>query len=99
MDKCSCLIGNSSSAIREGAIIGVPAVNIGSRQQGRSRGKNVKNVKYNKKQIVDAIKKQINHGKYKPDFIYGDGSAGKRIVAILKKLNLSKVPVQKRIRY
>ncbi|MFC1593800.1 UDP-N-acetylglucosamine 2-epimerase [Candidatus Omnitrophota bacterium] len=99
MDMCSCVIGNSSSAIREGAIIGIPAVNIGSRQQGRARGNNVKDVAYDEKIILKAIKQQIAHGKYKPDFIYGDGKAGERIANILSKLNVTKIPIQKRIRY
>ncbi|MFC1704342.1 UDP-N-acetylglucosamine 2-epimerase [Candidatus Omnitrophota bacterium] len=99
MDMCSCMIGNSSSAIREGAIIGVPAVNIGSRQQGRTRGKNVKDVAYKRKAILRAIKQQIAHGKYKPDVIYGDGKAGEKIAKILSRLNLSNMSIQKRIRY
>ena len=41
MQKCSCLVGNSSSGIREGAFLGTPVVNIGSRQDKRERGKNV----------------------------------------------------------
>ena len=37
----SCLIGNSSSGIREGCFIGTPCVNIGTRQNNREFGKNV----------------------------------------------------------
>ncbi|HAM37850.1 MAG: UDP-N-acetyl-D-glucosamine 2-epimerase, UDP-hydrolysing [Elusimicrobia bacterium RIFOXYD2_FULL_34_15] len=97
MDMCKVLIGNTSSAIREGAIVGVPVVNIGTRQQGRCRGKNVFDVNYNKNEIVNAIKKQIEHGKYKPDYIYGDGKAGKKIAKILSEIDLNKVDIQKRI--
>ena len=39
--NCSCIIGNSSSAIREGSYLGIPAVNIGTRQKGREHGKNI----------------------------------------------------------
>jgi len=99
MDMCSCMVGNSSSAIREGAIIGVPAVNIGTRQQGRQKGKNVKDVNYDREEILNAIKEQISHRKYEPDFIYGDGKAGERIAKILSELDLLKIPIQKRIMY
>jgi len=99
MDMCACMVGNSSSAIREGSIIGVPAVNIGTRQQGRCRGENVIDVNYDREEILDAINKQLKNGKYKPDFIYGDGKAGMRIANILAKIDLSKVPLQKRIYY
>lgn len=98
MDMCSCIIGNSSSAIREGAIIGVPAVNIGTRQQGRSRGKNVIDVSYDKEEILNAINRQFKNGKYEPDFIYGDGKAGEKIAKILTEIDLEKVSIQKRIR-
>ena len=37
MNQCSCMIGNSSSAIREGETIGVPAVNVGTRQNMRQK--------------------------------------------------------------
>jgi UDP-hydrolysing UDP-N-acetyl-D-glucosamine 2-epimerase len=97
MNMCSCIIGNSSSAIREGAIIGVPAVNIGTRQQGRSRGKNVIDVSYDKEEILNAINKQFKNGKYEPDFIYGDGKAGEKIAKILSEMDLKEIPIQKKI--
>jgi UDP-hydrolysing UDP-N-acetyl-D-glucosamine 2-epimerase len=97
MDNCACMVGNSSSAIREGAIIGVPAVNIGSRQQGRERGENVIDVDNKRTAILHAIEKQLNNGKYDSDTLYGDGTAGERISKILAEIELNKVPIQKRI--
>ena len=96
MDMCACMVGNSSSAIREGAIIGVPAVNIGTRQQGRARGNNVIDVEYDRKAIFEAVKIQFKKGKYAPSHIYGDGKAGKRIAKILAECDLKTVPIQKR---
>ena len=32
INNCKCLVGNSSSGLREGAFLGIPVVNIGSRQ-------------------------------------------------------------------
>ena len=98
MDQCSCMIGNSSSAVREGAIVGVPAVNIGTRQQGRDKGKNVIDVPHEKDDIIKAIKEQLNNGKYKEDKIYGDGNAGKKIAKILAEIDLCTVPIQKKIK-
>ena len=96
MDKCKCMIGNSSSAIREGAYIGVPAVNIGTRQNGREKGENIIDVDYNCQEIVDAARKQIKAGKYAPDYIYGDGKAAEKIVDILLNSN---VAIQKKLVY
>ncbi len=81
--NCACLVGNSSSGIREGAFLGVPAVNIGTRQFGRQRGKNVIDVGYSRDEIAAAIRKHLENGRYESDPIYGDGTAGKQIADIL----------------
>lgn len=96
MFKTACLVGNSSSGIREGAFIGTPVVNIGSRQDMRERGNNVINVEHGAKDIYDAIMEQVQHGPYGHEPIYGDGSAGNQIADILSKCTWK---IQKRIIY
>ncbi len=96
MKETKCLVGNSSSGIREGAFIGTPVVNIGSRQNNRDRGRNVIDVDYDKSEIKDAIIKQIKNGHYVKEDIYGDGNAGKKIAEILATKNVN---VQKCITY
>lgn len=83
LKNCKCLIGNSSVGIRECAYLGVPVVNIGTRQSGRERGRNVIDVDYDKNEIKMAILKQIENGHYETDKIYGNGDAGKRIADLL----------------
>ncbi|MFN9110918.1 MAG: UDP-N-acetylglucosamine 2-epimerase [Bacteroidota bacterium] len=78
-----CLIGNSSVGIRECAYLGVPVVNIGTRQNGRARGKNVIDVDYNTEAITAAVRRQISNGRYEKDTIYGAGNAGKKITDVL----------------
>lgn len=97
MDKALCIVGNSSSALREGAFIGIPAINIGSRQFSRLKGKNIIDVSFDEKKIYLAIEKQIKHGKYKTSKIYGSGFAADKIIKILKKINLT--TTQKTITY
>jgi len=93
---CSCMVGNSSSVIREGAFLGVPAVNIGTRQMGRERGNNVVDVGYDRGPIVKAIRQQSANGRYPSDPIYGDGNAGERIADILATCEIN---LQKRMTY
>ncbi len=88
LDRTACLVGNSSAGIREGSYLGAPAVNIGSRQSQRERGKNVVDVEHNGQQIHEAIRSQIEHGKYPSDNLYGDGNAGGRIADILSECSL-----------
>jgi UDP-hydrolysing UDP-N-acetyl-D-glucosamine 2-epimerase len=96
MTRTACLVGNSSSAIREGAFIGTPAVNIGPRQEGRDRGSNVVDVEYEQAQIAAAVRAQMANGRYPMEPIYGDGHAGERIAEILSTKSLS---IHKRITY
>jgi len=96
MIRTACLVGNSSSGIREGAFIGTPAVNIGSRQDMRQRGGNVIDVGHDRKAITDGIERQARHGPYPSDPVYGDGHAGERIAKILATCS---VRIQKRITY
>jgi len=93
MARTSCLIGNSSSAIREGAFIGTPAVNVGTRQTARQRGGNVVDVDYNAKAIRDAVADRLRSGRFPSEPIYGDGKAGPRIADVLssEKLSIEKV--------
>ena len=51
---------------------------------------------YDSKEIIDGIEKQLKNGRYERSTIYGDGNAGKKIVAILAKVD---PPVQKHIVY
>jgi len=90
------IVGNSSVAIRECAYLGVPAVNIGSRQSGRDRGRNVIDVDYDRTQIAAAIRRQAERGRLPADLLYGDGTAGPRIAELLAKAPLT---IEKRLTY
>ena len=87
--NAACLVGNSSSGLREGAFLGVPCVNIGSRQSGRERAMNVVDVTHDANVIRRAIESQIGHGSYESSLIVGDGSAGLKIADILATHDIS----------
>lgn len=96
INNCACLIGNSSSGIREGAFLGVPVVNIGSRQNSRERGDNVVDVPYFRNHIHDAAIHQIRHGRYMSQPLFGRGDSGQTIA---KLLATQEVSIQKSITY
>jgi UDP-hydrolysing UDP-N-acetyl-D-glucosamine 2-epimerase len=91
-----CLIGNSSVGIRECSYLGVPVINIGSRQAGRDRGRNVLDVGYDRTEIAAAIEKQAAVGHHQSDTLYGDGKAGQRIANYLSEAPLH---VEKKLAY
>jgi UDP-hydrolysing UDP-N-acetyl-D-glucosamine 2-epimerase len=92
----TAIVGNSSVAIRECSFLGVPAVNIGSRQTGRERGRNVIDVDHERGGIAGAIRDHITRGRPEPDRLYGDGKAGARIADTLARAVLS---IEKRLAY
>lgn len=83
-----CLIGNSSVGIRECAFLGVPVVNLGTRQNRRDRGLNVIDVCHERDAIKIAIKKWLKAGKAKKSRVYGGGNAGQNIANILSSVPL-----------
>ena len=91
-----CLVGNSSVGIRECSYLGVPVVNIGSRQDGRERGTNVLDVGYDRREAAEAIARHLQNGRYQHDTLYGDGAAGDRIAELVAHEPLR---IQKRLAY
>ncbi|RAR69293.1 UDP-N-acetylglucosamine 2-epimerase [Flavobacterium aciduliphilum] len=88
LNNAKALIGNSSVGIRECAFLGVPVVNIGTRQHKRDRGNNVIDVDYNKEAICKAVQKIAQSGKVASSSIYGGGTAGSTIAHLLAKVPL-----------
>jgi UDP-hydrolysing UDP-N-acetyl-D-glucosamine 2-epimerase len=91
-----CLLGNSSVGIRECSFLGLPVVNIGTRQMGRDRGGNVIDVDYDRLAIGDAVQRHLSNGRYPEDHLYGDGQAGPRIAVSLCEAPLT---IDKRLSY
>lgn len=83
-----CLVGNSSAGIRECSFLGVPVVNIGSRQDRRDRGRNVRDVPYDEKAIRGAIQHWLNSPRPEADHVYGGGDAGRKIAELLAEVPL-----------
>ena len=92
----TAIVGNSSVAIRECSFLGVPAVDIGTRQTGRERGRNVIDVDHDRAAIAAAIRDHITRGRPEPDRLYGDGKAGVRIADTLARADLT---IEKRLTY
>jgi UDP-hydrolysing UDP-N-acetyl-D-glucosamine 2-epimerase len=96
LDDSLCIVGNSSVGIRECSHLGLPTINIGSRQQGRERGANTIDVPYERSAILTAIQRAVKDGRCKPDPLYGDGHSGTRIADLLAKSEFS---IEKRLSY
>jgi GDP/UDP-N,N'-diacetylbacillosamine 2-epimerase (hydrolysing) len=78
------LMGNTSSGIIEAASFGKYVLNIGDRQKGRERSKNIKDVDFNFNEIVNAINIIERERSYKGTNIYYQSKPSKKIIQILK---------------
>lgn len=78
--NASVIVGNSSAGIRQAPFVGTPAVNIGSRQQGRFRVDSCIDVEHDANRICPAIVQQLER-KRSISLLYGDGNAGERCAA------------------
>jgi len=94
------MVGNSSSGLLEAPSFQLPVVNIGDRQEGRVRARNVLDVGCERSEILQAIVqaasaefRQSLEGLINP---YGDGHAASRIVERLKTVPLNDRLIRKR---
>jgi UDP-N-acetylglucosamine 2-epimerase (non-hydrolysing)/GDP/UDP-N,N'-diacetylbacillosamine 2-epimerase (hydrolysing) len=96
------LLGNSSSGIIEAASLERPAVNVGVRQQGRERGRNVLDADAVIDQILDRVataqSDEFRRSLKGMTNLYGDGCASGRIVEVLASVKLGEDLLIKRAR-
>lgn len=83
-----CLIGNSSAGIKESSFIGLPVVNIGTRQNNRLRSSNVVSVNHDSIDIKKAIENQIKKGRYPSSNIYFEKDTSKNIAKTIATVPL-----------
>lgn len=100
MSQVAVMVGNSSSGIIEAASFRLPVVNVGNRQRGRVRGKNVIDVGDSRAEIVAGIRRALSADFRRSlaglDNPYGDGHGAEKIVQRLKEVPLDEGLVLKR---
>lgn len=82
----AALIGNSSSGLIEAPLLSIPAVNVGGRQRGRTKGDNVIDVAVDEQAIATAIELAMSDrfvSQLSGKSPYGNGSTARHIVDIL----------------
>jgi UDP-N-acetylglucosamine 2-epimerase (hydrolysing) len=90
------IIGNSSIGVRSASIYGVGSINIGTRQNGRSRyaGGGIINVKEDRKEILDSIY-AVSNMNIKQNYYFGSGNSSERFFNILNNEKVWNIPHQK----
>ncbi|MGH1440766.1 MAG: UDP-N-acetylglucosamine 2-epimerase [Cellvibrionaceae bacterium] len=96
LNNARCVIGNSSSFIRECSFLGVPAVLVGDRQEGREHGNNIVFSDYDENEIKQHVRKQLSNNLIEEDHLFGKGVSGKLIAEKLATIDLN---IKKRMTY
>ena len=88
LKNSECIIGNSSSGIREAPVYGVKAINLGNRQKNRINQNNlIKNISFDQKKILKEII-NIKIKKKKSLFNFGKGNSSGIFIKTLKSKKL-----------
>ena len=89
------IVGNSSAGIHEAPVLGIPTINIGSRQNNRFFYSSIFQVGTSKQEIIKAIQQSLTHGTFPPCKHFGDGKSAERFLHMLEKDTFWKIPHQK----
>lgn len=90
------IIGNSSAGIRESSVYGIPAIDIGTRQNRRysfETSKNIQHVNEDKSEILNAIAMSIKYRYNSQEF--GDGTSTEKFMAAIQSEDLWNIEIQK----
>jgi GDP/UDP-N,N'-diacetylbacillosamine 2-epimerase (hydrolysing) len=104
MKVSDVMVGNSSSGIIDAPSFGLPVVNVGIRQEGRERGRNVVDVAHKKSDIARALERALSDKKFlaevrKCENPYGDGKTGPRVAEALSRIVITPRLLQKKNTY
>jgi UDP-hydrolysing UDP-N-acetyl-D-glucosamine 2-epimerase len=100
---CNLVVGNSSSGMLEAPILGVPTLDIGTRQRGRYAPPSVHHVEdYDPARIATKIEELLLTGERGVSHPYGDGNTSEKIYEVLTRITREKSKkdiLQKKITY
>lgn len=95
LKSAALIIGNSSAGVREAPFLGVPSINIGTRQNLRSNANSITTINpKDERAVCLAIVKNWGR-RFTPDKSFGSGNAAKQFVKILKATEFWSVSLQK----
>lgn len=83
MKNAACMIGNSSAGVREAPFLGIPSLDIGTRQTNRAQATSVFSCTAADHAAIDAFLAQQWGHHHQPDKSFGEGRAAGRFAEIL----------------
>ena len=94
LEHAQFIVGNSSAGIREAPFYGVPTVNVGTRQNGRTSNEYIIHTGYQKRDVLAGIEKAMNT-KVPKVSLFGSGDSNKKFSEIISSNSFWQIPKQK----
>jgi UDP-N-acetylglucosamine 2-epimerase (hydrolysing) len=98
MKNAACMVGNSSSGVREAPFLGIPSLDIGTRQTNRAQAPSLSHAAAGDRAAIAAFLAAEWGRSYPRHTAFGEGRAADRFVAVLKDEAFWEAPLQKAFR-
>lgn len=98
MKNAACMIGNSSAGVREAPFLGIPSLDVGTRQANRAEAPSLTAVAADDRKAIETFLANEWGKHYPPHTAFGEGRAADRFVAVLQDPAFWEAPLQKRFR-
>ena len=95
MKNAAAVVGNSSAGVREAPFLGVPSLDIGTRQTNRAAAPSVKHLAAPEPDAIAAFLADAWDRRYPPHTAFGEGRAAARFVEVLRDPAFWAQPLQK----
>ena len=95
LKRCKAIIGNSSVGVREAPFLGVPSLDVGSRQSDRSQAQSITHIVASDTRAIGAFLEGEWGKRYRPDTAFGVGRAFEHFRRLLLNENFWRHPLQK----
>jgi UDP-N-acetylglucosamine 2-epimerase (hydrolysing) len=98
MKNAALMVGNSSAGVREAPFLGIPSLDVGSRQTNRAQAPSLRHAEAQDRAAVAAFLAGEWGRSYPRHTAFGEGRAADRFVAVLRDEGFWEAPLQKAFR-
>ncbi|HTR00747.1 MAG TPA: UDP-N-acetylglucosamine 2-epimerase [Candidatus Acidoferrum sp.] len=95
MRNAAVIVGNSSLGVREAPFLGVPSIDVGTRQHNRANAPSITHADALQPGVIEQALKNLWGKRFTMDRTFGDGGAAERFMQILRSDNFWGRPLQK----
>ena len=95
MKNAAVMVGNSSAGVREAPFLGLPSLDVGSRQNNRAQAASIVGCSALNRELIQQFLTNQWHVRYEADATFGDGMASDQFIQALMQSEFWKISIQK----